>query len=89
LRFAYWWRNDNQDGDPYVAEVSNDNGTSWTTLDTIVNQPAGWQIAEYYIADYVALTSAMKFRFSVADTPDNSIDEGALDAVLIFDLVCP
>jgi hypothetical protein len=89
LRFAYWWRNDDLDSDPYRVEVSNDNGASWVTIATIVNQPAQWRVVEYHVADYIALTSTMRLRFSVEDIPNNSVDEGALDAVVVFGVTCP
>ncbi|HVP13396.1 MAG TPA: hypothetical protein VMV94_19645 [Phycisphaerae bacterium] len=89
LRFAYWWYNDDLDGDPYMVEVSNDGGASWAVIHTIVNLRGGWRVAEYELASYIPLTSTMKLRFSVADIPNNSIDEGALDAVVVFGVSCP
>ncbi|HVP13394.1 MAG TPA: hypothetical protein VMV94_19635, partial [Phycisphaerae bacterium] len=89
LRFAYWWYNDDLDGDPYMVEVSNDGGASWVMLQTFVNLRGEWHVAEYEVVNYIPLTSTMKLRFSVADIPNNSVDEGALDAVSVFDVTCP
>jgi len=89
LRFAYWWRNDDLDNDPYVVEVSNDGGANWVAVETFVNLSGEWRVAEYHVMEYIPLTATMRLRFSVADIPNNSIDEGALDAVRIFDVTCP
>ena len=88
LRFAYWWRNDDQDGDPFTVEVSNDDGGSWVLVDTIVNQPEEWLVAEYALAGYVTPTATVKIRFGAADNPNNSINEGAVDAVEVFEVQC-
>jgi hypothetical protein len=91
LRFAYWWRNDDQDGDPMDIEISNDNGDTWVLAMTISNVPAEWFQQEIDIAaaiDPLPLTSEMKVRIGVQDNPSNSIDEGGIDAVEIFALEC-
>jgi hypothetical protein len=50
--------------------------------------PAEWLQATYYLTDYVALTDQMKVRISAEDIPNNSKDEGAIDAVEVFDVTC-
>ncbi|MFH0980333.1 MAG: hypothetical protein V2A79_02190 [Planctomycetota bacterium] len=89
LRYARWWANDDQDSDPFDVEVSNDNGGSWIMIERAVNIPQGWVLRDVNIADYITLTSQMKIRFSAMDNPNNSIDEGGVDAVKIFDVECP
>ncbi len=88
VELAYWWRNDDQDGDPLNIEVSNDNGMNWTLIETIADQPEEWLVWSAHLADYVALTSEVKIRISVMDNPNDSVDEGAIDAVEVFDVQC-
>ena len=91
IRFAYWWANDDQDGDPMDIEISNDDGATWVPVLTIADVPAQWFQQEIYIAtaiDPEPLTSQMKIRISVMDNPNNSQDEGGVDAVELFDVEC-
>jgi len=88
IRLAYWWANDDQDGDPMDIEVSNDNGDTWVLIETISNVPAEWFEWSAHLADYVTLTSAMQVRISVMDNPNNSKDEGGIDAVELFEVQC-
>ncbi len=51
--------------------------------------PAGWVEQVVYITDYITpLKNQMKVRFSAMDNPNNSKDEGGVDAVEIFDVEC-
>jgi hypothetical protein len=89
LRYARWWANDDQDGDPMDVEISNDDGGTWYPVETVTNIPPGWVDRSVYITDYVTpLTSLMKVRFSVMDNPNNSKDEGGIDAFEVFEVQC-
>lgn len=95
LRFAYWWSNNGQDGDPLDIAISNDNGDTWIPVMTISNDGypvASWTLQDIDVGaaiDPEPLTSEMKVRFSVSDPAGSpSIDEGGIDAVEIFDVTC-
>ena len=92
FRLAYWWANDDQDGDPMDIEISNDDGATWMPALTIANVEPQWfheTIDIVSAIDPAPLTSLMKVRISVTDLgPDGSIDEGGVDAVEIFHVVC-
>jgi hypothetical protein len=88
LRYARWWANDDQDGDPLDVEISNDDGGSWTLIERVTNIPPGWVERTVYISDFITPTSLMKIRFSAMDNPNNSKDEGGVDAVRVFDIQC-
>ena len=88
LEYARWWVTDDLDEDPLDVHVSYDNGQSWTWLERAVLQPAGWVKREFRLAHYQTPTSEMLVRFSVMDNPNNSIDEGGIDAVRIYDVAC-
>ncbi len=93
LRFAYWWSSDDQDGDPFDIDMSNDDGASWIPVLTFVDigyPIESWSVQDIEIAaaiDPAPLTSVMKVRFSATD-PGLSIAEGAIDAVEIFEVTC-
>ena len=89
LRYARWWANDDQDEDPFDVEISNDNGASWSLIESVINIEPGWIAREVHISDYITpLTDQMKIRFSATDNPNNSKDEGGVDAVEIFYIDC-
>lgn len=95
LRFAYWWSNDDQDGDALDIAISNDDGGTWIPAMAISDQGypvESWTLQDIDIGAAIApamMTAEMKVRFSVSD-PDGSasIDEGGIDAVEIFDVTC-
>jgi len=92
LQYARWWANDDQDGDPFDVEISNDNGETWYLVETVTDVPAAWVEYSVYFMDVLGaepLTATMKIRFSASDNPNNSIDEGGVDAVKVFDIECP
>jgi hypothetical protein len=89
VRYARWWANDDQDGDPMDVEISNDDGGTWTLIETVADMENEWFEHAVYITDYITpLTSLMKVRFSVVDNPNNSIDEGGIDAFEVFEVEC-
>jgi len=69
-------------------EVSNAGGANWVLMESIINQPEEWLMWSTHIADHITLTSEMVIRISVIDEPNNSLNEGAIDAVEIFDVQC-
>ncbi|MFH0982293.1 MAG: M28 family peptidase [Planctomycetota bacterium] len=87
LRYARWFSNDDLDQDRLVVEVSADDGASWTLLESVPDTE-GWVERTVHLRDYVALTPQFKVRFSVADNPNNSVTEAAVDAVNVYDLYC-
>ncbi len=92
LRFAYWWANDDQDGDPLDIEVGVYNAGAgaweWTLMETISNVPSGWYGWAAHLADYVTPSEETRVRFSVSDSPNNSVDEAGIDAVEVFEVEC-
>lgn len=88
LRYARWWYNDDLDFDPFDVEVSNDDGGSWVLIERAVNLSGGWVERSVYLKDYITLTAQMKIRFSAMDNPNNSLDEGGVDAFEVFEIEC-
>ena len=73
--------------DPLLFQVSNNGGGSFTTLET-VNTSTGWNTVEFRVADHISITDQMVFRFSVQDTPNDSITESGVDAFRVFGIEC-
>ncbi|MCA9273690.1 MAG: hypothetical protein KDA31_11680 [Phycisphaerales bacterium] len=80
--------NDTGNGDPFIASISNNNGASWTTLETINGSTGGWQVRSFRVADFVTPTSQVRVRFTSQDTGTATVAESAVDAFSIQSFVC-
>jgi hypothetical protein len=57
-------------------------------VDVIANTPPGWNRRSLYVTDYVTPTNDVRIRFSAMDYPNDSVTEGAIDAIEIIDITC-
>ncbi|MBL9030703.1 MAG: hypothetical protein JNM80_03230 [Phycisphaerae bacterium] len=88
IQFARWLYSANGSPDSMTAQVSNNDGATWTTLATITNT-GGWGVMSLPLPGSVTPTSLMRIRFSVADNPNDSVTEAAIDDVVISAFACP
>jgi hypothetical protein len=90
LRYARWIACDDV-GSPAQdfldVALSNDGGATWVLVEHVTSG-GGWVQREFRVNDYISLTSEVQVRFSVMDTPVNSITEAAVDAVRLYDISC-
>lgn len=86
VSYYRWLYNDDGD-DTLVTEVSNNNGTTWTTAEVTGHDPA-WVRHEFRLADLVAPTAQVRLRFTTSDNPNNSITEGGIDDVVVSTRSC-
>lgn len=65
--------------DPFVAQVSNDNGASWTTLETVQAAAGngGWEFVDLPFP--LATTAQVKIRFIAQDLGSDDTVEAAVD----------
>ncbi len=92
LRYARWFTCDDagtypSEADFMEVEVSTDDGATWTLIE-IVAHTDGWVLAEFNLSDFVTPSAQTRIRFTVDDTPNNSITEAAIDAFSVFRLSC-
>jgi len=88
VTYAKWLFNDDDDADSILTEISNDGGTNWTFVDETFSTTGGWVEASFRVSDFVTPTSTVKVRFSVADNPNDSVTEAAIDAVQMLRTEC-
>ncbi len=74
--------------DRLTIEVSNDGGATWVLVSEMESEPSGWEEATIVLSDFVAPSAEVVLRFSVADNPNNSFTEAAIDAIEIVAVVC-
>jgi hypothetical protein len=87
VSYARWFTNDDLDADRLDVEISDDDGATWTLLESVPNSP-GWQVKSFRIADFVEPNDQIRLRFSATDNPNDSVTEAAVDAIEINALVC-
>ncbi|TAL61538.1 MAG: T9SS type A sorting domain-containing protein [Bacteroidetes bacterium] len=82
----------NPGNDPWVAEISNDNGTTWNKIEHTYVSDVNWRRFAFKVLDYTTLTAQMKMRFTASDStiagqPNNgqSVSEAALDEFQVWE----
>lgn len=88
IAYARWWHVSTADGDALTVELSNNGGASWVTLESVEHE-GRWRFVRHRIADVLTPTAAMRIRFSAIDQPNDSVNEGAVDALMVYDVECP
>ncbi len=100
IRYARWYSNTTggaPQADVFTIEVSNNDGASWVTLEVVgptLTSPnpevdGGWFVKTFRIADFVAPSAQFRIRFGAADLGTGSVVEAAIDALSVFNYVCP
>jgi hypothetical protein len=81
LRYSYWMFSSGAGADTLVVELSPD-GVQWTQARAHVHSAtAGWRTERIDLGAHIVPGAATRVRFVVADNPNNSITEAALDDV--------
>ena len=75
------------DDDYLDLELSADGGTTWVLAEHVTGR-GDWVYTQVRVLDFVELTSQFQMRFSLADEPANSVTEGGLDALWVFERGC-
>ncbi|MDP6602242.1 MAG: hypothetical protein QGH76_08095 [Phycisphaerales bacterium] len=96
---AYWRWYDNTYGaspyaDTFVVEISDDNGSSWTNLETVGPSggevAGGWYYKEWSLSDIGGFepNASFRIRFTASDLGEGSVIEAAVDGVQLFEISC-
>lgn len=86
IEYKRWFFNDDGD-DAMVVEVSNNNGATWTTVETVVGFQPTWVQRSFRLKQFVTPSNQIRLRFTVSDNPNNSITEAAIDHVVVRRIV--
>jgi len=81
ISYAYWMYNDDGD-DSLVVELSG-NGSTWVAARTYTGGAGGWATDTIAVESFITPTATTRIRFVVADNPNNSITEAAIDDVCV------
>jgi len=92
LTYWRWYSNDqgaSPNADAMLVEISEDDGATWTTLETVVENTGAWTKASFRVADVAAPSSELRVRFIASDLGDGSVVEAAIDDLRIETIGCP
>jgi V8-like Glu-specific endopeptidase len=85
VSYAVWFESSGTD--TMVITASNDGGNNWLPVETIT-ATSNWEPRSIRINTLFATPDQFVLRYSVADQPNNSVTEAALDAFRIDDVDC-
>ena len=91
LVYALWYSNNvGVVDDEMDVQLSNNNGGSWTTIDTLSgSQGGGWNEYTFDVRSiFTNPSTQVRVRFVVGDTGDGSVVEAGVDAVKMVSLSC-
>lgn len=89
LSYARWHRTDDASGaDNLRVELSDDNGASWVLVESVPDTPGGWARVSVGVGEHVGLTDGVRVRFTVQDTPNDSVTESGVDDLRIVEASC-
>ena len=96
-RIGYWRSYSNSTGadpnaDVFVVDVSNDNGSTWTNVETIgpsgPQTSGGWFVHAFNVTDFVLPTAQVRVRFIASDEGAGSLVEAAVDDFTVSEVLC-
>ena len=92
LQYQLWYSNNvGIIDDSMTVELSNNNGGSWTTIDTLGpdSQGGGWNEYSFDVGSIFANPSSqLRVRFVVSDLGQGSVVEAGVDAVELVQTSC-
>ncbi len=86
ITYWRWWADEGIGDDPFIVELSNDDGGSWVTLETVGPgvTPGAWVFQSHRVADFVDLTDQLRIRFTVSDAGEGNVIEAGVDGVALY-----
>ncbi|MBI5647903.1 MAG: T9SS type A sorting domain-containing protein [Ignavibacteriae bacterium] len=82
IRYYRWFSNNmgaNPGGDPWVVEISSDNGATWARVENTTTSFNVWSENVIIVGDYITPTNAVRVRFVARDDDPQSLVEAAVD----------
>ncbi|MCH8164158.1 MAG: hypothetical protein IH889_00970, partial [Planctomycetes bacterium] len=95
ISYWRWYSNDtgaSPNADVFVVDISNNNGSTWTNVETVgpagPETSGGWIFHQFNVADFVAPTAQVRVRFIASDEGSGSLVEAAVDDFTVIEVLC-
>jgi len=95
ISYWRWYSNDegaSPNADVFVVDISNDDGGSWTNVETVgpagAETSGGWFYHVFHVTEFVTPTAQVKLRFIASDEGSGSIVEAAVDDFEVVQIHC-
>ena len=90
---VYWrWYSNNSGASPnedsMIVQISNDDGASWSPLETVTDNAGAWVERRFNIASIVNPTNQLRVRFIASDLGNGSIVEAGVDDLRVEAIGC-
>ncbi len=98
VSYYRWFSNDlgfSPGEDPWIVDVSNDGGQSWTGLESTLVSNNSWQPVSFVLNDLFTVPDRLRLRFRAEDYGGGSLVEAAVDdlriaaSLVVADLLPP
>jgi hypothetical protein len=85
LRYHRWYVNNGNSNvdDTFLVEISDDGGTSWSTLENLAEADDTWRAVDVDLQPYVS-SGSIRLRFRASDLLSGSIVEAGVDEVSVI-----
>ena len=88
-RVAYWrWYSNNSGSgageDPFITQISNNGGSTWSTLDSLYETRNFWEPIEIRVLDHFPTPGDFRIRFIAQDLGAGSVVEAAVDDLMWY-----
>lgn len=74
--------------DTLRVEISNNGGGSWVLVENAGSTNSAWATGSFLVGDFVTPTANVQVRFSVTDSPNDSVTEAGIDNFQVEALSC-
>jgi hypothetical protein len=95
ISYARWYSNSTgaaPNADVFEVFVSDNDGADYVLVETVgpsgAGTSGGWIETGFNVADFVALSSAVRVKFVASDLGDGSVVEAAIDDVRVLGVSC-
>ncbi len=84
-----YWRTYGVNGvDTMPVQISNNNGATWVTLESVTANEPAWTNKTFNVASFVTPSTDMRLRFTPNDAAPASVVEAAVDDVSLVVIGC-
>lgn len=94
IEYARWYSNSrgiNPHQDIFVVSISNDDGATWTTVETVgpvAEADGGWRRHLFGVSSFVTPTATVRIRFEASDALPEATVEAAVDGFKVLSFDC-